>query len=176
MPYEIGEEEFIGADDVEALLSGYEIGARRPVQRTMQRNAAMRQALAARQANAGLLLRQSQPTKARAYAVPFDSVSTVPAGATSTISVQPQCLFRGERLVLGSTSAAGFLILDLKVGKNSQFAASGAHPGEAFGPTAFGVDLKCDTAQISNTVSIQVQNITGGALRFNATFFGSTVE
>ena len=102
------------------------------------------------------LLKKAKPSKPRQYPLGFDSVTTVAAAATTQITSRPQVLFRPERLVLSSAAAPAFLINDLIVGKDSQFAAAGTLPGDAFGPTAFGVRLRCDTAQISNFIFANV--------------------
>lgn len=164
MSYEIGDDELIGADDVEALLGDdYDVGASR----------AMTRAVAARRASGGTLLKESSPTKSRQYVLGFDSVALVGAGLSATIVSQPQVIFRPERLVV---SQPGFLIQDFRVGKNSQFASAGAVPSEAFQANAFGVRLKCDTAQVSSQITIIVTNITAGGIRFTAALFGDAVE
>jgi hypothetical protein len=177
MAYEIGDDfdvgdDLIGDDDLEALLGDVEIGARR---RRRGMSPQQQQMLAMR-AQRGTMLRQSRPTKSREYVLGFDSVSTVAAAGTVNVVAQPQVVFRPERLVVSGAIAASFLINDFKVGKNSQLAASGAVPADAFGPNAFGVRLKCDTAQVSNLITLNVTNISGGALRFTAACFGEAVE
>lgn len=194
MPVEIGDDfdlgddfvgdDLIGDDDLEALLGdAYEIGARR--RRGGRRGspggarnagAAMQRAALMKRVQQGTLVRESLPTKSRQYVLGMDSVVTVAAGATINITAQPQVVFRPERLVISSAIATSFLLNDFKVGKNSQFASSGAVPADAFAPTAFGVMLKCDTAQISNTLTMNVTNISAGALRFLASVFGEAVE
>lgn len=174
--YEIGDydvgDDIIGDDDLDALLGDdMEIGARRR-RAPARRQAPQRQM----QTRSGTVLRQTQPSKSREYVLGFDTVSTVAAASTANATAQPQVIFRPERLVVSGAIAASFLINDFKVGKNSQFAASGAVPADAFGPNAFGVRLKCDTAQISNTLTLNVSNISGGALRFTAALFGEAVE
>lgn len=177
MAYEIGEDydvgdDIIGDDDLDALLGDdMEIGARR-----RRRQAPQRQQVMAMRRPTGTVLRQTAPTKSREYVIGFDTVTTVAAAGTQNVTAQPQVVFRPERLVVSGAIAASFLINDFKVGKNSQLAASGAVPADAFGPNAFGVRLKCDTAQISNTLTLNVTNISGGALRFTAALFGEAVE
>lgn len=179
---EIGDElvgdELVG-DDIDALLAGYDIGAAR---RAMARRAAparrgspVARAAAAKRVQNAALLRDVAPTKARQYAMPLDSVVTVAAGATAIINSQPQVLFRPERLVIDQ-NANSWLINDLRVGKNSQFVSAGALTGAAFAAGAFGVRLKCDTAQISQIISVSITNNSGGALRFLAVLFGDAVE
>ncbi len=140
-------------------------------------NPALQAAIAQRVADQGTIVREREPYKSRQYAIPFDSGTTaMAAGATQVITSQPQVLFRPERLVVSSAIAASFLINDFKVGKNSQFATSGSHPADAFAPNAFGVRLKCDTAQVSHLISLSVTNNSAAALRFLATLFGEAVE
>lgn len=123
------------------------------------------------------LVRDREPTKSRMYAIGIGTgTDVIPLGATATLSIQPQVLFRPERLVVDATDSANFLILDFKVGKNSQFAAQSPLPASAFQPGAFGVRLKCDTCQISAQLVLQVQNMATVDSRFNACVFGEAVE
>lgn len=121
-------------------------------------------------------LRQSQPTRAREIVMGIDSVATIAAAATAIVQGQPQIVFRPDRIVIPATIAGSFLINDLKVGKNSQFVNGTAVPAEAFTQGAFGVRLKMDTLQISQTVAFTVTNVSLGALRFNAALIGPAVE
>jgi hypothetical protein len=125
---------------------------------------------------AGAMLRTRAPTKGREYVLGFDSVTTVAAAATAVITTRPQVVFRPDRLVIPASIAPAFLLNDLKVGKNSQFAAATAVPAEVFTQGAFGVRLKNDTAQVSMDIILNVTNISGGALRFNAALIGPAVE
>lgn len=117
----------------------------------------------------------NQATKGRSLVLPLDSVTVLAASETRTISAQPQTLFRPERLVVGDI--VNFLINDLKVGKNSQFVASGSMPSSVFGAGAFGVRLKMDTCQVSMIIALSVSNTDAGAThRFNGALFGASVE
>ena len=177
----------IGYDDddtIDALLSGYaEIGdalvgaKRRPMGRGIPKpaGAALSRAVAARRVQQGALLRDVAPTKSRQYALPMDSVNNINAAVAANVNAQPQVLFRPERLVIDQ-NANSWLVNDLRVGKNSQFVAAGSMPGAAFGANAFGVRLKCDTAQISQLITLNVTNNSGGALRFLGVLFGDAVE
>ena len=124
----------------------------------------------------GQQLRVKAPTSAREYVMGIDSVATIAAAATSSLTSRPQVVFRPDRLVVPSTIAGSFLINDLKVGKNSQFVNGTAVPAEAFTQGAVGVRLKMDTTQISQDILISVTNISAGALRFNAALIGPAVE
>lgn len=182
--YDIGDDDDIVGDDIESILSGDddEIGyeeiaaalkARaRGKRRGNGANAMARKLLAQR----GTIVRSKEPTKSRVYVLSLDTVTTVAAGATTPVTAQPQVLFRPERLVIDSTVAASFLINTFTIGKNSQFASTGAVPASMFSPTAVGVTLKLDTAQISAIVALSVTNTSGGALRFTAGLIGEAVE
>lgn len=124
----------------------------------------------------GQTLRTRAPSRAREQMLGFDSVATIAAAATASITSRPQVTFRPDRLVVAGAVAASFLINDLKIGKNSQLLAGVAVPAEAFGQTAFGVRLKMDTAQVSQDIILNVTNISAGALRFNAVMIGPSVE
>lgn len=118
---------------------------------------------------------QRQVTKAREYPLGFPT-TTVNAGASATISAQPQVPFRGRRLLIPSDIAGSFLINDLKVGKNSMFPTSNPVPARAFTELGVGVDLNLDTAQISQLVSLSVENTSGANVDFNACIIGTAVE
>jgi hypothetical protein len=124
----------------------------------------------------GTVVRTKGPTKARVYVLSLDSVATIAAAATANVTAQPQVLFRPERLVVDGTVAPSFLINQFIIGKNSQLASQGAIPASMFSPTAVGVTLKLDTAQISALITLNVTNTSGGALRFTAGLIGESVE
>ena len=137
---------------------------------------AMVEALAERRAMAGALLKERQPTRAREYPLGFVSAAAVAAGASTRITTRPQVPFRIDRLVVPSDLAGLFTIDDVKVGKNSQFAAEGAVPARIFQENGVGVCLKGDTAQISMDVTLSVTNISGAASFFRAAIIGPAVE
>ena len=95
---------------------------------------------------------------------------------TAPVNAVTQVLFRGRRLVIPSDIAGSFRVNDLKVGKNSQFTSSGPVPGRVFTERAVGVDLSLDTAQISQTISLNVTNTSVGPLTFNAALIGDSLE
>lgn len=137
---------------------------------------AMKQAIAQRMVQSGLMVQRERPTKAREFPLGFESPTTVLAGATATITSRPQIPFRGERLIVPSDIAGSFSILDLRVGKNSQFTSSGAVPARTFQENAVGIRLQLDTAQISQDVTLSVQNVGGAPQTFRAALIGSAVE
>lgn len=117
-----------------------------------------------------------QVTKAREYPLGFPLV-TLDANETQTVSTQPQVPFRGRRLVISSDNAGSLVLLDLKVGKNSMFPSSNPVPARAFQETGVGVDLNLDTAQISQFVSITLQNISADPLPdISMCIIGTAVE
>lgn len=150
-----GDEEYVGSDEI--------AGARRPMKRKPGPNAA--------------LVRQKGYTKKRRQPLAFNSTGTVAAGASATISVIPQTLFRGRKLVVPTAISGSFTIDDLKVGNVSQFAASGSQAAEAFSPQTTGEDnIQMDTCPPGMTLTLSVTNTSGGALQFRATLFGDSVQ
>lgn len=133
---------------------------------------AVETALAAR--NAAMVV-QRPITKAREYPLGFPTTA-VAAGGTASIQTQPQVPFRGRRLIVPSDIAGSFLINDLRVGKNSMFPTSSPVPARAFTELGVGVDLNLDTAQISQLITLNVENTSGAQLDFNACLIGTAVE
>jgi len=157
-----------GADDAA-------IGAAVRKKRTNARKQAMARDLMRRRVASGALLRSVAPRNAREYALGLGSTS-VAGTSSANINVQPQVIFRPERLVVPSNLAVDFLITDIKVGKNSQLVSTGALPAVMFTEQAFGVRLKMDTAQISMFVTVSVTNQNPAARNFQGGLVGPAVE
>ena len=186
MPYELlsGEELISGEsiqlsgeyDDADSILSGVEIvGARRRPKG--QRNQWMQQAAAFKQAQAGVVVRDQPPTKARRLVLPMTSTGTVNAGTSATITARPQTIaFKPIRITIPATIGPDFTIEDVKVGNKSQLAQSGSLPAEAFVQTAFGVEMDMDTVQTSQDFVLQVTNISGANRTFRAAIFGRSAD
>lgn len=136
---------------------------------------AMLRDLLRRRVDAGTLIRSVQPRSSREYALGL-GLTTVNGNSSANINVQPQVMFRPERLVVPSNVAVDFLITDIKVGKNSQLVSTGALPALMFTESAFGVRLKMDTAQISMFVTISVTNTNQNAKSFAGGLVGPAVE
>lgn len=130
----------------------------------------------ARLAQAGVVVKESMPSKARRYPLGIDSGEDVVGGDTVTINSQPQLPFRIERLVVPSDIGGNFVIEDFIVGKTSQFANEAAVPARIFDERAEGVWLRGDTAQTSQNVVLKVTNTSGGAIRFRAAVIGTALD
>lgn len=138
----------------------------------------MQEAVMSRVSESGVLVREQPFTKGSRVPLGFDSGATLIAAAgTQIINAQPQIPFRVERLVVPSDIGGSFAIRDVVVGKDSQFASTRTSvPARVFDEQAVGVSLMGDTAQISQDVSISVENISGAPARFRAAIIGSAVS
>ena len=161
--------EFVGDDSGDDVLGAI------LAKKKSNKNAAMARDLLRRRVQAGSLLRSVSPRSSREYALGLGSTS-VAGNSSANINVQPQVIFRPERLVVPSNIAVDFLITDIKVGKNSQLVSTGALPAVMFTENAFGVRLKMDTAQISMFVTISVTNQNPAARNFQGGLVGPAVE
>jgi len=135
----------------------------------------VRQQQPARRAYGGITVKQQGYRKGRVQSVGFTYLN-LPPGQSVDITTRPQTLFRGNRLVIPSAIAAACVIEDIKVGRNSQFAASGGQPGESFKDTATGDNVSLDTAQPGMDVTLKVTNVGATGIDFRATLFGQVVE
>ena len=116
-----------------------------------------------------------KPTKARRYSLGFNA--TLAASATAVVTNQPQVVFRPERVIVPSAIGGNFTVIDIKVGNKSQLAASGALPALMFSELAIGTDQSFDTALISQTITLSVQNTDSGAAHaFSAAMIGTVVD
>ena len=109
------------------------------------------------------------------YALGFGS-TLVHGNSSANINVQPQVVFRPERLVIPASIAEDFLITDIKVGKNSQLVSTGALPAAAFTSRSESSRMKMDTAQISMFVTVSVTNTSKEDKFFQCVIFGPSVD
>lgn len=135
--------------------------------------AAVRQRLISKGA---VLVNREERYKLREFPLGFDSEANVAAGATVTVTTQPQIPFRVERLVVPSDLAGSFVVEELTVGKNPQLAAVVGVPARVFDERAVGVRLRGDTAQVSQNVSLRITNISGAPVRFRACVIGASLD
>jgi hypothetical protein len=115
------------------------------------------------------------PKKMRQMPLGFPETD-IAASGTATVSATTQVIFRGRRLIIPADIAASLMVTDLKVGKNSQLPSEDPLPGQVFSEDAVGVDLSLDTAQISQTISISLENLSVGPITFTATMLGDAAE
>jgi hypothetical protein len=113
--------------------------------------------------------------KRRHFPIGFTQTAIAP-GTVAEIEVKPQVLFRGERLAVAPSNARSFNIVDIKVGKDSQLAATGEMPAEAFSALAVGVRMELDTAQPGIVIVLIVRNTDTSAQDFNAVLYGTVFE
>ena len=174
----VGEDELDGdylvGDDWEIDGDDSLIGANYPAS-AVRKNALVAAAVANRRVAEGAIVKDVSPTKAREYILGFDSTA-VPGSTSANITKRPQVIFRPERVVIPSAVGVDFQVVDIKVGKNSQFSASGEVPAVVFAETSFGVRLKMDTCQVSMDVTISVRNTNGAQRSFTAAIIGPAVE
>ena len=175
----LGDVDIMGDDLVGDYLVGAPLKRRsnRRLQAVRKVNTArlLRQAMLAKRLKTAKMIHRRGPTKTRIQSIGFTRTA-VPANATVEITARPQVLFRGTRLLVGGSIASSFVIEDIKVGRNSQFVATGAQPAEAFKDTATGDNVALDTCKPGVDLTLIVTNITGAASDFRASLFGDSVE
>ncbi len=116
-----------------------------------------------------------EPTHERQFPIGF-IMQNIQPNDEEDIEVKPQVYFRGERLAIPPTLARYFDILDIKVGKDSQLAATGSMPGESFSALAVGVRMELDTAKPGIVITLRVRNIDTQAHDFKAVMYGAVLE
>lgn len=185
----MGADELVGADDIlgDDVMGDYLVGAAAARRRRLRqgrasaaaagqaKKALLRKAVLAKRLRNAAIVHKRGPSKSRVQPLGFSREAIAP-GETTEITARPQVLFRGRRLLVGSSIASAFTIEDIKVGRNSQFVGTGPQPAEAFRDTATGDNIALDTCKPGVDISITVRNITGSASDFRATLFGDVVE
>jgi hypothetical protein len=186
----LGEDIISGADDFD-LISGLgdddesageleliagALQAAKSNQANKVKKALMQRVLAEKIGQGSTLVKEKPITKGRTVPLGFDSETPIDPGQTRRITTRPQVVFKGQRPIVSSDIAGSFMIQDIIVGKNSQFAASGPVPARTFEGNSFGVELDLDTAQIGQDITMFVTNISSAPTRFIATLIGKSVE
>jgi len=100
----------------------------------------------------------------------------ISAGSSQTVTSRPQDTFAPRKVVVPSSVAPNFDILDIRIGAISQLSSADPIPAEAFIPNASLTDVHFDTAQISQDVVFSVNNISNAAASFRATMNGFVVR
>ena len=178
----MGDVDIMGDDIVGDYLIGAPLKRRtkrrlQAVQAARKVNTAqlLRRAMLAKRLKSAKMIHRRAPTKTRIQSIGFTRAGA-PANATVEITARPQVLFRGTRLLVGGSVASNFVIEDIKVGRNSQFVATGAQPAEAFKDTATGDNVALDTCKPGVDLTLIVTNITGASSDFRASLFGDSIE
>ena len=122
--------------------------------------------------------------------------ATVPGGEEWVLRGRSSVVFRPTHLVVPRHTAPWFDVLDLKIGKNSQFAGEGGVPAACFAGDvdAFSADrdspsdflkkvsldvplpLGLDTVTPSHDISVRVLNLDACARIFHCVLYGTLVE
>ena len=171
----VGDSEGDSEGDVSDVMGVWYPGKKRAKNKQAALMQARAAALANRRVQEGSILKDVSPTKSREYILGFDSTA-VPGSTSANITKRPQVIFRPERVVVPSSVGVDFQMVDIKVGKNSQFSASGEVPAVVFAETSFGVRLKMDTCQVSMDVTLSVRNTNAAQRNFTAAIIGPAVE
>jgi hypothetical protein len=105
----------------------------------------------------------------------LSSGTTVAAAGTGVLQNNPQRLFKPSRLVIPSDVAGLFSVLNIFIGVKPQLVATGGMPARLFSEQSFDSGFEGDTAQISQAVSVQVQNNSLGTSPIQGAMRGLTV-
>lgn len=177
----------MGQDPVSALLGMSDIAGGsedllgawyNPVswfKKNQQKQQLVRHAINAKLQQNGAAVTTRQNTKSRRYPCPLPA-TVVAGGASATITVNPQTLYRPERFVIAASLAPSFVVTDIKVGNVSQLPATGDVPGELFAQNGVDCAIQFDTVNPALNLLVVVTNITGGALTFRGAFIGTNVQ
>jgi hypothetical protein len=117
--------------------------------------------------------RQAQVQANRIEPLPINAPAAVAAGVLMQCIAYPQRKFKPLRLVLNddtggagtfatTITAAGYTIIDIKIGSVSQLNNDGNLPGALFLPTSVGTSFSFGTAHVGNQV--RVNAVHGDAL------------
>ena len=162
----MGHEEILGMEEI--------LGALAASAQNIKGSSAFQSALAQKLARRSPIVQKVQPTKKRRWIVGFGP-ATVPPLTTVTVQSQPQCLFRGEK-VLNTGDTSGLYIQGLFVGQKSQLPTfQNPIAVAAFGTTVLDNELLLDTCDPALFITWQIQNVTSGALTWSASIVGHAV-
>lgn len=119
-----------------------------------------------------ILVRQQRLDRRRRFPLGFER-KVITGGDTDVVTAQPQTLVRPERIVVPSNFAFDFFVEDIKVGQQSQLVSSNPIPAAIFSEVAIDTNIHFKTAEIGNTVTMQITNDTGEDVNFGAAVIGT---
>jgi hypothetical protein len=119
--------------------------------------------------------RNVKPRFHRLLVMGIASAAAIGPGATDTIEIRPQRIFKAKLLSVPSEIAPFFVIQDVKVGQDSVLAGSGDIPCTCFSEAAVNAEVDWHTANIGNTIAFLVRNTDGNAHQFRALIKGLAV-
>ena len=99
--------------------------------------------------------------------------AVIPPGETATFNAEPKFEFSGQRLIVPSSFASAFNIVDLQVDGESQAVSAHPIPAAAFSELAVGVNLGLKKAAKGKTITLLVANATDKPQSFSAALIGS---
>jgi len=142
----------------------------------LQNTVAFRNYNATRAAASRGVLDKRRLLKTREWQLDFGPV-WVPAGNQTTITISPQCLFRGEKIMATDTSTTpgnGTRIVSVVVGQKVQKPNGGNGTlTQFFAATALANGIKFDTAQRWSNIAVTVSFVE--TCTFDMSIFGSCV-
>ena len=93
------------------------------------------------------------------------------------VTARAQFVFRGERLVIPSSIAQQFDVVDIKVAGRTQLIGLDALPASTFVEnSAVGMSLRMETARVAQDITLVVENLTPQARRFSASLIGTVID
>jgi hypothetical protein len=117
--------------------------------------------------------RETSSRRARDFQITFGPQSGK-AGTVANLSMTPQCLFRGEKIVATDNAVppgSGTTIMNIFVGQKMQLPTS--LPSILFSPTSLGGGFKMDTCQIGLPITLQISFVK--TCKFSASIFGRAI-
>lgn len=172
----VGQEDLVYGD-LEDVLGAYELIGRRAGKPSAMRSSALQAAAVAKMAQAGLVVKETQPTKARRLYLPMSSPAPIAPGASFDITGRSQAIaFKPQKVVVPASIAPDFTIDQILVGVKPQAVQTGSASAETFVADAFDVEMDMDTLQTSQDFVISVTNISGAARTFRATVYGRSAD
>jgi hypothetical protein len=163
-------------DELANSYIGHEeiLGALAEASEALQRGAGFKGALANRLARRTPIVQKVNPTKKRRWVVGFGPAG-IPPGTTVTVQSQPQCLFRGEKLV-NTGDSTGLYIQGLFIGQKSQLPTfQNPISVVAFVGGVLDNELMLDTCDPALFITFQIQNTSAGTLTWSMAIMGHAV-
>lgn len=142
----------------------------------LQKSPAFQSFVAKRAAGSRPVTHRMPLQKARDWDLSFGPVSGA-AGTTTIITIAPQCLFRGEKVMAtdtGSPAGTGTRITQVLIGQRLQRPATGGGSLTLFFSNgALGNGIKWDTCQQALSIAVTVSFVS--SCTFDMTVFGKAV-
>lgn len=120
----------------------------------------------------GKRVRRVKLRRFRKVDVPIPA-TVIAAAGTATIDIEPQKIFRCERLIVDAATAANLVLTGITVEGTNQWPLAGEVPLATYTEVTVGSALRLDTCRVGGKIQLTVRNDDAGSKTVRGRLYGT---